>query len=102
MARPTVAAASLATAAIFAGPAAEAAPPRVQAHQCAALTATLGPGKTWRTNFTGQRRSDFDTYEDYSASPCFPSERECKAWLYWAQTDWPHRNNFTPCRPVAR
>jgi hypothetical protein len=82
--------------------AAYAQPPRVEGQNCSALIAKIGPAKTWRTTFWGQRRNTFDRYDDYSATYCFTSEKQCKAWLYWIQTDWPHRNNFVPCRPVGR
>jgi hypothetical protein len=80
---------------------ADAAPPRVEGYSCKALAASIGPGKVWRTNFRGEKRDIWDNYWPYSASPCFPSEKICKAWLYWAQSDYPDRNTFTPCRRLG-
>ena len=60
--------------------AAQAAPPRVPAYSCDTLASTIGPRETT------------------IASPCFRTETACKAWLYWAQTDWPLVNTFRPCR----
>jgi hypothetical protein len=85
----------------FQAPVAQAAPPRVQGQNCSALAASIGPGKTWRTSFHGERRDMFDFYLPYSAAPCFTSQQACKAWLYWAQSDYPHRNTFTPCRRLG-
>jgi hypothetical protein len=80
---------------------AEAAPPRVQGQSCSALAAAIGPGKTWRTSFRGEKRDPFDNFWPYSASPCFASREACRAWLYWAQSDYPDRNTFTPCRRLG-
>ena len=80
---------------------AQAAPPRVEGYSCSALTASVGPGKVWRTSFRGEKRDMFDFYLPYSASPCFTSQQTCKAWLYWAQSDYPHRNTFTPCKRLG-
>ena len=80
---------------------ADAAPPRLQGYDCSALAASLGPGKVWRTSFRGEQRDLWDHFWPYSASPCFASEKACKAWLYWAQSDYPHQNSFTPCRRLA-
>lgn len=86
-------------------PAAAAQPPRVAAGDCGYLAAQLGPGKVWQTNFRGARPSPFDLrhrdYWPYSASPCFASLSACKAWLYWAQSDYPYQNSFTPCRRLG-
>lgn len=73
-------------------------PPRVPAYQCGPLAASIGPGQVWQTWFTGQKKGLFDDISYYTASPCFPSEYECKAWLYWAQSDWSYHSNFKPCR----
>jgi len=76
---------------------AQAAPPRVAGQSCSYLASTMGPGHIWRTWFTGSRRQLFGPPLHYTASPCFRTEAACKAWLYWAQTDWPRRNTFRPC-----
>jgi hypothetical protein len=100
-------AAALATAAVViatlgtAAERAKAAPPRVAAGNCSFLAAKYGPAKVWKTNFRGQQRDLWDHFWPYSASPCFTSVAACKAWLYWAQSDYPHQNSFTPCRRLA-
>ncbi len=78
--------------------AASAAPPRVSAYSCGYLASTIGPSHVWRTWFRGSRRQLFGRPDWYVASPCFKTQAACKAWLYWAQTDWPMRSTFTPCR----
>lgn len=77
---------------------AQAAPPRVAAYQCGALAASIGPHNMWQTSFRGGRKPLFGPVEWYFATPCFKTQAACKAWLYWAQTDWPKVNTFTPCR----
>ena len=75
--------------------------PRVQPMACAALTAKLGPGKIWHTWFQGQRDTPTDNGNVTSIydfdDPCFASLESCKAWLYWAQTDWPDMMQFQRC-----
>ena len=78
--------------------AAHAAPPRVTAYSCGSLAATIGPHNVWQTWFRGSHRQLFDRIDWYTASPCFKTQAACKAWLYWAQTDWPRNNTFRPCR----
>jgi len=73
-------------------------PPRVPAYNCGYLVQTQGPAKVWQTWFRGYRETLFGPDNYYTATPCFTSQANCKAWLYWAQTDWPKRNNFKPCR----
>lgn len=72
-------------------------PPRVTASSCSALASTVGAHRVWRTWFTGSRHQLFGPPLHYTASPCFKTETACKAWLYWAQTDWPRQNTFRPC-----
>ncbi len=79
-------------------PAEAAQPPRVQAFVCSYLAATRGPANVWQTWFTGQRDQLFGPDLHYTASPCFNSLANCKAWLYWAQSDYPKQNTFKPCR----
>jgi len=74
-----------------------AAPPRVEGYHCPTLAAMEGPANVWHTWFRGQKEDLFDRIDRFVASPCFRTEAECKAWLYWAQTDWPDRNTFRPC-----
>ncbi len=78
--------------------AAQAAPPRVPAYSCGTLASTIGPRNVWQTWFRGSHRQLFDRIDWYTASPCFKTRAACKAWLYWAQTDWPLVNTFRPCR----
>jgi hypothetical protein len=78
--------------------AAHAAPPRVAAYSCGVLASTMGPSHVWRTWFSGSRRQLFGPPLYYTASPCFKTQAACKAWLYWAQTDWPRVNTVGPCR----
>ncbi len=78
--------------------AAQAAPPRVTAYSCSDLAATVGPGNVWQTWFRGSRKPLFGPRETTVASPCFRTQAACKAWLYWAQTDWPLVNTFRVCR----
>ncbi len=73
-------------------------PPRVSAYSCSYLASTIGPRHVWQTWFRGSRKRMFMPTEHYVASPCFKSQAACKAWLYWAQTDWPLVNTFRPCR----
>jgi hypothetical protein len=75
-----------------------ASPPRVDAYDCRYVAATKGPANTWQTWFRGSRENLFGPDDHYTATPCFTSQASCKAWLYWAQTDWPKQNNFKPCR----
>jgi hypothetical protein len=77
---------------------AEAAPPRVEALDCGALAAQKGPANLWQTWFHGERETLFDRREFTTAAPCFTTQANCKAWLYWAQTDWQKYSTFRPCR----
>ena len=72
--------------------------PRVPPGDCQALVAARGPHNVWQVSFYGERKDLWDNISDYSASPCFASLANCKAWLYWAMSDWPDRNNSTLCR----
>ena len=77
---------------------AEAAPARVPAYSCSYLAATVGPSHVWQTWFRGARKPLFGPRQFYVAAPCFKTYSACKAWLYWAQTDWPLTNTFRACR----
>jgi hypothetical protein len=82
-------------------PPAEAQPPRpVAAYNCNALAAQVGLGNVWQTAFWGWRYDVFGDREDIDAVVCFTSEAECKAWLYWAQSDWEHV--FPPPLPCRK
>lgn len=78
-------------------PDAQAQPPRVEGYRCKPLAATRPANQIWWTNFQGQREDFWDRLETYRAVVCFKSAADCKAWLYWAQTDWP-QNQWLPCR----
>lgn len=77
-------------------------PPRVSGESCARLGAEIGRGNVWQTSFVGQRRGFFDRLESFHAAPCFRTQAACKAWLYWAQTDWNYYQYFNPCRKGIR
>lgn len=77
---------------------AHAAPPRVEAYSCGALASSIGARNVWQTWFRGSRHQLFGPPRWYAASPCFRTQAACRAWLYWAQTDWPRQNTFRPCR----
>jgi hypothetical protein len=107
--KPVLSAASLAAAVLmFAAsfpplsPAEAANPPRVQPQSCSRLKAEIGARNVWQTSFVGQRRGPFDRLESFHAAPCFRTQAACKAWLYWAQTDWDHYQYFNPCRKGIR
>ena len=79
--------------------AAQAAPPRVPAYSCGTLASTIGPQQCLADLVHAARASSCSDRRDYyTASPCFKTQAACKAWLYWAQTDWPLVNTFRPCR----
>ncbi len=83
-------------------PAAAANPPRVQPQSCSRLKAEIGAKNVWHTSFVGQRQGFFDQMESIHVAPCFRTEAACKAWLYWAQTDWDRYQYFNPCRKGIR
>ena len=86
-----------------AGQRAEAAqPPRVPAYDCGYLANSKGAANVWQVWFRGQRPVPLGPDEHYTAAPCFTSEATCKAWLYWAQSDWPNVSTFQPCRKGIR
>jgi hypothetical protein len=74
-------------------------PPRgVPAYDCRSLAATTSPADIWWTRFDGERRDVFDNIDAYHVTACFLSEADCKAWLYWTQSDFPYHMVSTPCR----
>jgi hypothetical protein len=78
------------------------APPRVEGMSCPAAFAKVGRAKTWQALYWGWRRDIFDRHdEQFMQAPCFTSQASCKAWLYWAQTDYPHQNVTKFCKPGA-
>ena len=80
------------------GSARAAPPPRVEAYRCAQLAPAVGPRNVWQTRFSGQRLDLFDYVHRLIAAPCFQTQAACKAWLYWAQSDYPRHNSFRRCR----
>jgi hypothetical protein len=76
---------------------AEAAPPRVAALSCKALAKTTPRSQIWWSYFYGEKSGLFRR-EWHSATGCFKSQANCKAWLYWQMTDWPLDMRWTACR----
>ena len=76
---------------------AAAAPPRVNALNCKTLAKSMAKSSIWSTSFYGQRTDFWNHREFASFAPCFRSQQDCKAWLYWAQTDWSDYNRWKPC-----
>ena len=72
-------------------------PPRVKGTYCRTLAASRPASKIWWSSFYGERTGLFNL-ETYHVSYCFKSEADCKAWLYWAQTDYPQMNRVQRCR----
>lgn len=75
-------------------------PPRVEGMSCAAAIAKVGRAKTWQALYWGWRRDIFDRHdEEFMQAPCFTTQASCKAWLYWAQTDFPNETQMKFCKP---
>ena len=74
-------------------PAGAAQPPRVQSLNCRSIS-----GTSWWTVFYGEKTNFWGNRESYHRSACFKSQQDCKAWLYWAQSDWPDMNRNQGCR----
>ena len=72
-------------------------PPRVKPMKCSSAAASVGAANVWRTFFRGEKEGLFDDVWHYQLAPCFTSQANCKAWLYWAMSDWPKRQWFKPC-----
>ena len=83
-------------------PAEAANPPRVNPESCSRLKSQIGAKNVWQTSFVGQRQGPFDQMESTHSAPCFRTQEACKAWLYWAQTDWDRYQYFTPCKKGVR
>jgi hypothetical protein len=75
-------------------------PPRVPAYSCTALAAQIGAANVWQTAFWAWRYDVFGDREDIDAVACFVTESDCKAWFYWAQSDWDHI--FPPPLPCRK
>jgi hypothetical protein len=74
-----------------------AAPPRVAALSCKALARSTPRSQIWWSHFYGERSGLFRP-EWHSATGCFKSQANCKAWLYWQMTDWPLEMRWSACR----
>lgn len=69
----------------FATSTAQAQPARVPGLDCRSVA---GQSNVWQTTFWGWKVDDFGFRQEFMASPCFTSEANCKAWLYWARSDF--------------
>ncbi|MEJ0012318.1 MAG: hypothetical protein WDM94_06730 [Bauldia sp.] len=77
-------------------------PPRVQGMNCAAVASKVGRAKTWQALYWGWRRDIFDRHdEQFLQAPCFTTQASCKAWLYWAQIDFPKMTVMKFCKTGA-
>ena len=94
----SVLALAVCAAAVPIGNAHAAPPPRVEAFHCSYLAPSVGAANVWQTWFSGQREDLFDNVTRLIAAPCFQTEANCKAWLYWAQSDYTDHSRFEPCR----
>lgn len=72
--------------------------PRVRAERCDVLAERIGARNVWTSSFSGQRRDIRDWTERISRRGCFRTQADCRAWLYWMQSDWPLLMNFRQCR----
>ncbi len=77
-----------------------AAPSRVEGEDCGVLAAALGKDKIWQTTFWAHGKDEFDLPVEFFAAPCFRTEAACKAWLYWARSDWDP--NYVQPQPCTR
>ncbi len=62
------------------------------------VSAKVGTSKgSFCAYFTGQKIVGIDhrfTFRDYR---CFPTQADCKAWLYRVQSDWPFEQDVRFC-----
>lgn len=80
-------------------PLAEAAPPpRVKGLNCRTLAKQIPASSMWTATFRGNRIGHFDIRESTFQVKCFKSQADCKAWVYWIQSDWPLENQVKRCR----
>jgi hypothetical protein len=47
--------------------------------------------------FSGEKIVGIDHRFVFSDFRCFPTEADCKAWLYRVQSDWPFEQNVRFC-----
>ena len=57
-----------------------------------------GAGGSVCAYFSGQKIVGIDHRFTFSDFRCFPTEADCKAWLYRVQSDWPFEQNVRFCR----
>jgi hypothetical protein len=83
----------------FAPKVADAAPPRVEGFSCSYGKAPRG---TWIGYFDGIKESPIisfgERYDPVTMIRCFKTQADCKAWKYWAQTDYPTAVRTAWCR----
>lgn len=91
-------AATLVAFAIGGGPSQAAQPPRVEGYVCHKLAQSTPANTMWNAAFRGQREGPFDLIEWTHEVRCFKSLSNCKAWVYWIQSDWPLMNQVRRCR----
>ena len=72
--------------------------PRVRAYSCDWLAGRMGADRVWSVWFKGARETIRDRIERTSVRGCFETQADCKAWLYWMQSDFPRMMNFGQCR----
>ena len=79
-------------------PRAEAAPPpRVSGSVCSVLARSTPASGIWWAAFSGARSGFFDQRDVTYEVRCFTDLADCKAWLYWMQSDWPAENLLNRC-----
>ena len=66
---------------------------------CSALAAKFGPAKVWFSRFSGYQPDPWDRglWQAWGVG-CFRTYKECKSWLYDAQTAYPRLMDFTFCK----
>jgi hypothetical protein len=77
-----------------------ASPPRVEGEDCRVLAAAIGKNNVWQTTFWATGKDVFDRPVEFFAAPCFRTQATCKAWLYWARSDWDP--NYVQPQPCTR
>lgn len=72
---------------------------RLSQGDCRALAAKLGPNKVWFSRFFGSQPDPWDRgLWSAGGVGCFKTYKECKSWLYNAQSAWPRLMDFTFCK----
>jgi hypothetical protein len=75
-------------------------PPRVQGMNCVDAAAKVGHAKTWQALYWGWSENELDSRlnDQFLQAPCFTTLASCKAWLYWAQVDYPNAIQMQFCK----